>query len=130
MSARRLGRGSTIVLALLVPAIALVTVVVTLTVTSDGTSVAAGDGPRAAPRNAITIKNFQFSPDPVVVDAGTALVVTNADGTAHTVTARDGAFDTGDLDGGATKTISVAKPGTYKYFCDIHNYMTGTIEVR
>jgi plastocyanin len=108
--------------------VALVTVVVTLNVTSDGTTVAAADGPRAA--GAITIRNFQFSPNPAVVDAGTALLVTNADGTTHTVTAGDHSFDTGELSGGATKTITITKPGTYKYFCDIHNYMTGTIEVR
>ncbi len=27
-------------------------------------------------------------------------------------------------------TITLAKAGTYKYFCNIHNYMTGTIEVK
>ncbi len=56
--------------------------------------------------------------------------VTNDDGTAHTVTAADKSFDTGDLDGGATATITLAKAGTYQYFCNIHNYMTGTIEVK
>jgi plastocyanin len=128
MGSDRFGRLPTVALALLVPLIALVTVLVTLGVTSDDTGTAAIAGGERA--DTITIKNFQFSPDPLVADAGTPVTVTNADGTAHTVTANDGAFDTGDLDGGATKTITVDAPGTYKYFCEIHNYMTGTIEVR
>jgi plastocyanin len=130
MATGRLGRWPTIALAAVVPLVALITVVVTLNVTSDDTSSAAGAAKGATTVNAITIANFQFSPDPLVVAAGTEVKVTNDDGTAHTVTAADKSFDTGDLDGGASATITLAKAGTYKYFCDIHNYMTGTIEVR
>jgi len=103
-------------------------VVVTLNVTSDNAGSAAASGAKTP--NSITIANFQFSPEPLVVKTGTTVKVTNDDGTAHTVTAADKSFDTGDLDGGATATITLAKAGTYKYFCDIHNYMTGTIEVK
>ena len=31
---------------------------------------------------------------------------------------------------GEATAITLAKAGTYKYFCNIHNYMTGTIEVK
>jgi plastocyanin len=130
MPAGRLGRVPTFVLALLVPVVALVTVVVTLDTTADDTGAAAtGTGTRAG-GTAITIKDFQFSPDPIVVKAGDTITVTNDDGTAHTLTADDGKFDTGNLDGGARTTITVAAPGTYAYHCDIHNYMTGKIEAR
>jgi plastocyanin len=129
MTTDRLGRVPTIVLALLVPVVALVTVVVTLNVTDDG-SVAAPGGGSGAAGNAVSIKNFQFSPNPLVVKAGAAVTVTNDDGTVHTLTADDGKFDTGNLDGGAKKTVSIDAPGTYAYHCDIHNYMTGTIEAR
>ena len=60
----------------------------------------------------------------------TAVTVTNDDGTMHTLTADDKSFDTGDLDGGASATITIATAGTYEYHCDIHNYMTGTIEAK
>ena len=129
MGSDRFGRLPTAALVLVVPLIALVTVLVTLGVTSDDSGTAAPTG-GGAKSDTITIKNFQFSPEPLVVQAGTTVTVTNDDGTVHTVTAKGGAFDTGDLDGGATKTITVDAPGTYRYFCDIHNYMTGTIEVR
>src|SRR6478609_2200548 len=129
MASARLGRLPTIALAVVVPLAALVAVVVTLNVTSDNTGSASAATGAKTP-NSITIANFQFSPEPLVVKAGSTVKVTNDDGTAHTVTAADKSFDTGDVDGGATATITLAKAGTYKYFCDIHNYMTGTIEVR
>jgi plastocyanin len=127
----RLGRIPTILLVALVPLVALLAAVVTLHVTSagSGTGTPAGAGTSGRP-DAITIANFRFSPDPLVVKAGTPIAVTNADGTVHTVTAKDGSFDTGDLAAGAHGTITIGRAGTYDYFCNIHNYMTGRIEVR
>jgi plastocyanin len=122
MTTARLRRLPTVVLALLLPLVALVTVVVTLDTTSDGTGAATAPGvSRGGEGTAITIKNFQFSPNPIVVKAGTAVTVTNDDDTG---------FDTGDLEGGANATITIASPGKYAYHCEIHTFMTGTIEAR
>ena len=131
MARDRLGRLPTLALAVMVPLVALVSVVVTLNVTDDSS----GAAPRAVGGSggtgtAISIKNFQYSPNPISVKVGAKVTVTNDDGTVHTLTANDGQFDTGDLDGGASGTITITAPGTYKYICDIHNYMTGTIEAR
>ena len=130
MATDRLGRLPTIVLALLVPVVALVTVLVTLNVTDDSSSSASSTSSAATSGSgtAISIKNFQFSPDPIKVKAGAEITVTNDDGTAHTLTADDKSFETGNLDGGAKQRITVDKPGKYAYHCAIHNYMTGTIE--
>lgn len=114
-------------LALIVPVVAAVAVVVTLTTTSDGS---ASGGPGTTAADTIVIQNFAYTPSKLVVAVGTAVKVENADGTAHTVTARDKSFDTGHVEGSGTATITIDKPGTYQYFCDIHNYMTGTIEAR
>jgi plastocyanin len=131
MATDRLGRLPTIVLALVVPLVALITVLVTLNVTDDsGSSAASGGGGKAASGTAISIKDFAYSPDPITVKAGGAILVTNDDGTVHTLTADDKSFDTGDLDGGAKKSITIDAPGTYAYHCTIHNYMTGTIEAK
>jgi plastocyanin domain-containing protein len=54
--------------------------------------------------------------------------VSNKDGTTHTFTAIKGAFDTGNIDGGSSATVTVKKPGTYAYHCNIHNSMKGTIK--
>jgi plastocyanin len=135
MATDRLGRLPTIVLALVVPLVALVTVLVTLNVTDDPSSSAAaggagGAGGKSGSGTAISIKNFQYSPNPISVKVGAKVLVTNDDGTVHTLTADDKSFDTGDLDGGAAKPITISKPGKYTYHCTIHNYMTGTIEAK
>ena len=114
-------------LALIVPVLAVIVAVVTLNVTSDDTSSASG-GSAAKNGNEVVIKNFAFSPTPLHVTAGAVLTVANDDGTAHTLTADDGSFDTGVLDGGMQMKITIDKPGRYAYHCDIHNYMTGVIE--
>ena len=109
------------------PVLAVIVAIVTLDVTSDDTSRASG-GSTAKSGNEVVIKNFAFSPTPLHVKAGAVLTVANDDGTTHTLTADDGAFDTGDLDGGTQMKITIGKPGKYAYHCDIHNYMTGVIE--
>lgn len=86
----------------------------------------------ASTKPAVQIKNFKFNPDPLTVKAGTAIEVTNTDDTAHTVTADSGSaemFDTKSITGGSQATITIQAAGTYKYHCDIHNYMTGVIRV-
>ena len=75
----------------------------------------------------VTIKSFTFSPKTLQVKAGAKVAVKNRDGTAHTVTANKGAFDTGDIDGGSSATVTVKKSGTYAYHCNIHDTMKGTI---
>jgi plastocyanin len=114
----------------IVVAIVPVIAVVAVALTGFGSSDSPGAGGAAAAQpNSITIKDFSFAPTPLTAKAGTTITVTNADGTTHTVTAAKGEFDTGDVDGGGTAAITVARPGTYAYFCEIHQYMKGTIHV-
>ena len=77
--------------------------------------------------DAIAIKDFTFSPDPITVPVGMAITVINRDGAAHTLTAKRGAFDTGDIAGGDSGSLRIDRPGTYAYFCEIHQYMEGTL---
>jgi plastocyanin len=80
--------------------------------------------------DAVKISDFKFAPATITVKHGTSLSVTNSDSTAHTATADDGhTFDTGTIDPEASKTISVAKPGTYPYHCSIHPFMHGKLVV-
>lgn len=84
--------------------------------------------------SAVTIKGFIFKPSPLPVKAGTRVTWTNEDQIQHTVTSgapgsKDGKFD-GTLDGaGKTFTFTFDTPGTYAYFCDRHNSMTGEVVV-
>jgi plastocyanin len=87
----------------------------------------AGDAPAAV---TVDIADFAFDPQEIEVAAGTTVVFANADGFAHTAEAEDGSFDTGDIEGGASSSaVAFEEPGTYPYFCGIHNYMTGTVTV-
>jgi plastocyanin len=80
---------------------------------------------------AVKISDFKFTPNPLTVQPGARVTVTNDDSTAHTVTADDGhSFDTGTLSQGSSKTISVTKPGTYPYHCSIHAFMHGKLIVK
>jgi plastocyanin len=83
----------------------------------------------SAGSDAITIDNFKFAPATLNAKAGAKVTVTNSDSTTHTLTADGNAFDTGDLDPGASKTITLGKAGRYPYHCQIHSFMTGTIVV-
>ncbi len=83
----------------------------------------------AAPPAAIEIAGFAFG-DPLTVAPGSLIEVTNSDGAPHTVTATDGAFDTGNLGGGQAGAITApTEPGTYAFFCSIHPSMQGTLTV-
>lgn len=79
---------------------------------------------------AITIQNFTFSPASLSVKPGATITVTNKDNVAHTVTSTDNKFSTGNVNPNQTKTFTApTTPGTYKYMCSIHPYMTGTLVV-
>jgi plastocyanin len=82
---------------------------------SSGGSGAGGSGAT------ITIAGFEFAPGTIEVKVGATVTVDNQDQAEHTVTARDGAFDTGPFLGSTTFTVSRA--GTFEYFCEIHPFM-------
>jgi plastocyanin len=66
----------------------------------------------------------------LTVAPGATVTVTNKDQVAHTLTATDGMFDTGNIDAGQSKTFTAPKTaGKYPYMCSIHQYMTGTLTV-
>jgi plastocyanin len=94
------------------------------------TTSASSPNASGAPRgSAVTIKNFSFSPTPLSAKAGTTITVTNNDTTDHTFTDGGGAFDTGHIAPGTSKTVTLTKAGTYHYHCKIHPFMTGQIDV-
>lgn len=87
----------------------------------------------AATPNAVTIANYEFKPTPVTVKVGTTVTWTNSDIARHSIVSDDPQSQFaphGDLinqDGKYTFTFT--KPGTYKYHCEPHPYMHGTVVV-
>jgi plastocyanin len=82
----------------------------------------------AAAAGAVTIVNFAFAPDVLEVPAGTTVTWTNQDAAPHTATADEGAFDSGNLDSGASFSHTFDTPGEYAYHCQYHP-MAGAITV-
>lgn len=80
-----------------------------------------------------------YDPDPMTVSAGDVITVVNADNVIHTATSgipsdsasAGQAFDTSLVNPGASATIDTAElsPGEYDYFCIIHPYMVGKLQV-
>jgi plastocyanin len=98
---------------------------------STSTTASGGGSPSTGGSATITIQNFSFSPAKITVTPGEKVTVTNKDSVAHTVTANDKKFNTGDI--GAGKTVTFTAPssaGSYPYMCNIHQYMTGMLTVK
>lgn len=90
--------------------------------------VAAAGDISSAP--AVKIVNDSYKPATLTISAGQSVTFTNADDDAHTVTAVDGSFDSRGLDTGGVWKHVFTKPGAYKYFCQMHPFMKGTIIVK
>jgi plastocyanin len=69
---------------------------------------------------------FAFHSTPV--KAGTTVTVKNDTQAQHTVTQDGGGFDV-TVDGGKTATFTAPAAGTYKFHCNIHTFMRGTLTV-
>jgi len=94
------------------------------------TTAAAGGGAKSA---SVAMKGFAFGPASVTIPKGGSVTFTNNDSTTHTVSSgtaptKDGKFDK-EVAAGSETTITLDTPGTYTYFCNIHQSMKGTIVV-
>jgi plastocyanin len=94
-----------------------------------------GSGANPAPAPAaqaktvkVAIKNFSFGA-PLTIAVGTTVEWTNEDSAPHTATASNGAFDSGNLDKGASYSFTFTQEGTYSYTCKYHPNMKGQLVV-
>ncbi len=91
-------------------------------------AAAAADGHAAA--HTVTIKGSKYSPANLTIKAGDKVVFVNADGAAHTATAKNRSFDTGSLKKGQQAAVTFKKAGKLSYFCELHPMMKGSITVK
>jgi plastocyanin len=96
---------------------------------AEATSDDAADGGSAAQVTILDDDGRRFEPAEVSVAVGDAVTWTHEGGLPHTVTATDGAFDSGTLAGGDTFAFTPEEAGTFDYVCSIHPEMTGTVTV-
>jgi plastocyanin len=95
---------------------------------------AAPPGPdeRPASRDTVAarVSDFVFQPARLEIAAGTTILWSNNGQVAHTVTSRDGSFDTGLIEPGESRAVTFSRAGTYPFRCTPHPFMTGTVVVR
>ena len=101
---------------------------------SEDTTTADGDA--AAGGTTVAVENLAF-PQRTIVTPGQPVTFVNQDSVAHTVTSGlpedgetedQGLFDQ-DLPAGGEVTVTLDEPGTYRYYCEIHQQMTSRIVV-
>jgi len=84
----------------------------------------------AAERVTIDIRDYEFFPARLTVDAGTEVTWVNYDTVPHNAVADDGAFETDMLNKDDSGSVVMDAPGTHAYKCTFHPAMTATITVR
>ena len=92
------------------------------------TTPAATPGTAAGAVN-VVMQNNLFSPEEIKVKVGQKIHWTNNDPYPHNVTAKNGAFKSGNLDGGKTFDFTAKKTGRIPYVCTIHSGQKGAIIV-
>ena len=103
------------------------------------TPTAASSGPRpitlaqaGAATVDVTLQNFSFQPAVLVIQAGTTVRWTHADGplVVHSTASDTAIWDSGPLSNGQTYSVVFNTTGVYTYHCAFHPLlMTGTIIV-
>jgi plastocyanin len=86
--------------------------------------------PAAAATTPVLIREFEYDPATVEINPGDTVTWTNVAARNHTVTAEDGSFDSGEITVGQHFAITFNAPGTYAYYCTIHDNQRGTVRVR
>jgi plastocyanin len=83
------------------------------------------------PGSGTNVNDPGYTPDTMTVILGINNTVEwrNNDSMAHTVSAVDGSFDSGNMQPGAIFTHTFTQPGTYNYVCVYHHWMHGSVTV-
>jgi plastocyanin len=78
---------------------------------------------------AIRAVDYAFQPTSLTVKAGTRVAFVNAGKAPHTLTAKDGSFDSGIVAAGGRWSHTFSTPGTFGFLCSVHPEMVGTLRV-
>jgi plastocyanin len=77
----------------------------------------------------VGIQTSAFGPSQISVLAGDSVMWMNQSLRSHTVTARDGSFGSQQLGTSGMLTQKFPAAGTFAYYCQIHPFMTGEVDV-
>lgn len=101
-----------------------------LDVRTDAPLVKPEQAPAGGDTDAISIKDFAYSPQTTTVERGTEVTWHNEDVAPHTVTSTEDVFDSDTLGPDASFAFRFDEQGTYQYRCLVHPDMKGSVTVR
>ena len=93
-------------------------------------SAGGGSTSATASSASVSMAGRAFSPSTITIAAGGSVTFRNDDDRAHTVTANDGAFNSGTIGEGGSWKGTFKQAGTFAYLCAIHPEMTGKVVVK
>jgi len=85
---------------------------------------------RAAASGTVVIRDFEFAPRSITVNAGDTVTWANNGPSPHSATANDGSFDTGVFGERRSRSHRFVEAGTFTYYCRPHPFMKGSVTVR
>ena len=96
--------------------------------------VVAAERPQSPPRGTaevvkVKIVDNRFRNGTITIDRGTVVKWRNRGDNTHTTTSNTGIWDSGNLSPGGSFRRRFRQVGTFRYHCEIHSTMTGTITV-
>ncbi len=94
-----------------------------------GPMMGVGAGPTAPSGTSVTMAGSRFAPATLTIAPGETVRWFNDDALPHTVSASDGAWDSGNLAPGQAFERRFDQPGSFAYLCRYHPGMVGTIAV-
>jgi plastocyanin len=100
----------------------LATIIITVAILVFFSGVATADTAQ------VLIKDFQFRPDSITINAGDTVTWTHPGPASHTVKFADS--ESPVLKNGATYSKTFSQAGMFAYECGVHPYMKGTVIVR
>ncbi len=78
----------------------------------------------------VSIENFAFIPQVITISPGESVTWANNDGSPHAIAFKDGTAGSDTIFPGKSFNRMFDRSGSYEYFCSIHSYMIGRVEVR
>jgi plastocyanin len=94
------------------------------------TSTTASARPAPEP-GTVAIVDFEFEPREITVGIGERVTWRNDDPYGHWIVGTEpDVLDSGELSQAQTYGRTFSQAGTYLYYCNIHNYMKGSVTVR
>jgi alcohol dehydrogenase (cytochrome c) len=78
----------------------------------------------------VDTEDYLFNPTIIQIPVGTTLTWQNNGAVIHTATAQDGSWNTGDIPGGQSASVTFQSSGSWVYNCTPHPWMLGQITVQ